>query len=113
MCLGDRPEYAFAQYRAALSSFGHKTTVEYLVRACRMALNQGLLPHTNAGVLTRDEMSMLKPVNASLGLMLESVSPRLMQRVWRISRLQTRSLPFAFECSERRVNFRWRSPPAS
>src|SRR6266516_5404165 len=37
----------------------------------------GIPPHTNAGVLRRDQMRMLKEVNASLGLMLENVSPRL------------------------------------
>jgi FO synthase len=42
-----------------------------------MAADHGLLAHTNAGVLTRSEMEMLKPVNASLGLMIENVSPRL------------------------------------
>src|SRR5437867_2679391 len=45
-----------------------------------MAIDHGFLPHTNAGVLSRDEMEMLKPVNVSLGLMLENVSPRLSDR---------------------------------
>ena len=80
MCLGDRPEAAFAVYRETLAAFGHRTTAEYVARACEIALNHGLLPHTNAGVLTRDEMKMLKPLNASLGLMLENVSPRLLQK---------------------------------
>ena len=80
MCLGDKPELAFPQYREKLEAFGHGTTAEYVFRACEMALEQGLLPHTNAGVLTREEMLMLKPVNASLGLMLENISPRLSAR---------------------------------
>jgi FO synthase len=80
MCLGDRPETAFAVYRETLAAFGHRTTAEYVARACEMALDRGLLPHTNAGVLTRDEMKLLKPLNASLGLMLENVSPRLSQK---------------------------------
>ena len=42
-----------------------------------MAIRHGFLPHTNAGVLSRDEMQLLKPVNASLGLMRENVSPRM------------------------------------
>ena len=45
-----------------------------------MALEHGILPHTNAGVLTLEEMRRLQPVNASLGLMLENVSPRLRLR---------------------------------
>ena len=77
MCLGDRPELAFPQYREMLARFGHRTTAEYLSRTCEMAIGRGLLPHTNAGVLSYDEMKRLKPVNASLGLMLENVSPRL------------------------------------
>jgi len=77
MCLGDKPELAFPQYRDTLSQFGHSTTAEYVHRACEMAVEHGFLPHTNAGILTSGEMKMLKPVNASLGLMLENVSPRL------------------------------------
>ncbi len=80
MCLGDKPELAFRGYRATLADLGHRTTAEYVERACRIALDCGLLPHTNAGILSRDEMARLRPVNVSLGLMLESVSPRLRGR---------------------------------
>jgi 7,8-didemethyl-8-hydroxy-5-deazariboflavin synthase CofG subunit len=80
MCLGDKPELAFPQYRQTLAELGHRTTAEYVSQACEMAIERGYLPHTNAGVLTYDEMRMLKPVNASLGLMLENVSPRLSQK---------------------------------
>lgn len=80
MCLGDRPEAAFPQYRETLAGFGHDSTAGYVRQACEQALDRGLLPHTNAGVLTYDEMKMLKPVNASLGLMLENVSPRFSWR---------------------------------
>jgi FO synthase len=80
LCLGDTPETAFASYRATLSSFGHRSTVDYLVWAGRRALEIGLLPHTNAGILSRDEMQRLKAVNVSLGLMLENVSERLCQK---------------------------------
>jgi FO synthase len=48
--------------------------------ACEAALREGLLPHTNAGIMSMDEMRMLRPLNASMGLMLESISPRLRQR---------------------------------
>jgi 7,8-didemethyl-8-hydroxy-5-deazariboflavin synthase CofG subunit len=80
MCLGDKPELAFKEYRATLQSFGVSNTIEYVARACQTALNQGLLPHTNAGIMTCDEMRMLRPLNVSMGLMLESISPRLRQR---------------------------------
>ncbi|MHB2017038.1 MAG: 7,8-didemethyl-8-hydroxy-5-deazariboflavin synthase CofG [Candidatus Xenobia bacterium] len=77
MCLGDKPELAFRSYRETLRSLGHQTTADYVYEACEIALEEGLLPHTNAGIMTRDEMARLKEVNASMGLMLENVSPRL------------------------------------
>ena len=80
MCLGDRPETANPSYRALLSSLGHATTADYVYSACEMALSHGILPHTNAGVLRFEEMKQLKRVNASLGLMLESMSPRLQEK---------------------------------
>jgi FO synthase len=80
LCLGDKPETAFAAYRRTLDEFGHTSTVDYLEWASRAALERGLLPHTNAGVLTRDDMLRLRPVNVSLGLMLESSSERLCQK---------------------------------
>jgi 7,8-didemethyl-8-hydroxy-5-deazariboflavin synthase CofG subunit len=80
MCLGDKPEAAFPQYRETLKGFGYRTTAEYVARACEMAIEHNFLPHTNAGVLSREEMQLLKPLNVSLGLMLENVSPRLTER---------------------------------
>ena len=80
MCLGDSPEAAFPSYRAPLATLGHASTVAYVHEACEMALAAGLLPHTNAGVLSREEMQLLRPVNVSLGLMLENASPRLRAR---------------------------------
>lgn len=77
MCLGDRPETAFSAYRETLAGLGHGSTVDYVHRACQMAIERGLLPHTNMGLLTRGEMLRLRDVNASLGLMLETVSERL------------------------------------
>jgi 7,8-didemethyl-8-hydroxy-5-deazariboflavin synthase CofG subunit len=80
MCLGDNPEAAFASYRAALAELGHASTIDYVHEACEMALAAGLLPHTNAGILSRADMERLRPVNVSLGLMLENASPRLRAR---------------------------------
>ena len=77
LCLGDKPEASFPTYRALLGAWRFDGTVDYLVEAARIALALGLLPHTNAGLLTRDDMARLKPVNVSLGLMLESASARL------------------------------------
>lgn len=77
MCLGDRPEAVYPSYREQLRRFGHDTTVSYVQAACEASLRVGLLPHTNAGLMTRDEMLRLRPSNVSMGLMLENVSPRL------------------------------------
>ncbi|HEY2733965.1 MAG TPA: radical SAM protein, partial [Polyangiales bacterium] len=79
-CLGDKPEGAFSAYRHTLSVIGHDSTVDYLDWGAREALANGLLPHTNAGVLTRDEMLRLRETNVSLGLMLENISPRLCEK---------------------------------
>jgi len=77
LCLGDKPEKAFRSYRSTLAVLGCGSTVEYVARASEIALAAGMLPHTNAGVLTASEMQSLKRTNPSLGLMLENVSPRL------------------------------------
>ena len=80
MCLGDKPELVSRVYRTTLADLGHQTTTAYVYEACRIALSYGILPHTNAGILSYDEMQRLKDVNVSLGLMLENISPRLRQR---------------------------------
>ena len=80
MCLGDKPERAYRSYRQTLAVLGHANTIDYVAACCAIALDEGMLPHTNAGLLSRDEMRQLKPLNVSLGLMLESVSTRLRQR---------------------------------
>ncbi len=80
LCLGDTPETGFDSYRRTLASFGHGSTVDYLCWAATEALERGLLPHTNAGLLDAAAMSRLRRVNVSLGLMLESTSTRLCER---------------------------------
>ncbi len=80
MCLGDKPERAFRSYRDTLAVLGHDNTISYVAACCEIALQEGMLPHTNAGLLSRDEMSELRPLNPSLGLMLETVSTRLGER---------------------------------
>ncbi|MFI5296619.1 MAG: 7,8-didemethyl-8-hydroxy-5-deazariboflavin synthase CofG [Polyangiales bacterium] len=77
LCLGDKPETSFPSYRRQLAEWGHDDTVDYLARASRLALDHGLLPHTNAGLLSISDMERLRPLNVSLGLMLESASARL------------------------------------
>jgi 7,8-didemethyl-8-hydroxy-5-deazariboflavin synthase CofG subunit len=80
MCLGDKPELVFKRYRETLRVLGHRTTIDYVAQACEIALDAGLLPHTNAGLMSTEEMRRLKPLNASMGLMLETTSERLRQR---------------------------------
>ncbi|HYB97701.1 MAG TPA: 7,8-didemethyl-8-hydroxy-5-deazariboflavin synthase CofG [Candidatus Limnocylindrales bacterium] len=80
MCLGDKPEIAFRGFKSFLADHGARTTAEYVAIACRISLAAGLLPHTNAGLLSKSEMEMLRPLNVSMGLMLENISPRLRWR---------------------------------
>ena len=76
-CLGDKPEIAYRAHREWLENRGFRSTAEYLVEGCRVAVEGGMLPHTNAGILSQQEMAALKRWNVSMGLMLESTSPRL------------------------------------
>lgn len=80
MCLGDKPEVAFRGFKDFLASYGCASTAEFVALQCKVALAEGLLPHTNAGLLSKSEMAMLRPLNVSMGLMLENVSPRLRDR---------------------------------
>lgn len=76
--LGDKPELRFSQARDALERLGYATTVDYLEAMCRLVLTEtGIVPHINAGILTRDEMARLKAVSGSQGLMLETTADRL------------------------------------
>jgi FO synthase len=77
--LGEKPEEIYPQVREQLARLGHRTMVSYLRAMCELVLEQtGLLPHANPGILTRQELTELREVNASMGLMLENVSTRLM-----------------------------------
>src|SRR3989475_10563170 len=76
--LGDKPELRYRLARDELAAMGHATTVEYLTAAARAVLEQtGLLPHIDPGILSGDEIDHLRDVAPSLGIMLESTSPRL------------------------------------
>src|SRR5271154_1303134 len=77
---GERPEVN-PEVAARLTAYGHEDFTSYVVWACERALERGLLPHTNLGVLPREDLARLREVTASQGLMLESVSERLMQTV--------------------------------
>jgi FO synthase len=77
---GERPEVN-PEVARRLREFGHADFVSYVVWTCERALERGLLPHTNLGVLDRDGLARLREVTASQGLMLESISERLMETV--------------------------------
>lgn len=77
---GEAPD-EHPRVKAALAELGHDDFVDYVVWVCERALERGMLPHTNIGVMSRDEISRLREVTASQGLMLESTSERLMQTV--------------------------------
>jgi FO synthase len=77
---GERPE-VHPLVAEKLAAWGHRDFTSYVVWACERALERGMLPHTNLGVLSRGDLARLREVTASQGLMLESTSERLMDTV--------------------------------
>jgi FO synthase len=76
--LGDKPELRYEVARRELRALGCATTLEYLARCARLVLEEtGLLPHLNPGVLGRADIELLRPVSASMGIMLETTAARL------------------------------------
>ncbi|MDX6660097.1 MAG: synthase, partial [Solirubrobacteraceae bacterium] len=73
---GERPEVN-DEVAGRLRDWGHEDFTSYVVWTCERALERGLLPHTNLGVLSREDLLRLREVTASQGLMLESVNPDL------------------------------------
>jgi FO synthase len=79
--LGDKPELRYRVARDELAELGCESTLEYLQRIARLVLNEtGLLPHLNPGIMTAEDVVALRPVSASMGLMLETISARLSQK---------------------------------
>ena len=76
--LGERPELRYPVAAEWLAGHGYASTVDYLASMCALVRDEtGLLPHANAGALTRDELAQLREVSASQGMMLESLNPDL------------------------------------
>lgn len=67
---GEKPD-VYEEFRRKLKMLGYSSFLEYVKSINKLAVNYGFLPHTNAGVLSYNELKMLKPYNASMGLMLE------------------------------------------
>jgi FO synthase len=77
--LGDRPEARFAEHREFLRRHGHRTTLGYLRAVCALTLEAStLLPHVNPGLMGERDLAALREVSVSMGLMLETVSERLL-----------------------------------
>ena len=73
---GEAPDH-HPGVRERLAALGFADFVAYVVWVCERALERGLLPHTNLGVLAREDLARLREVTASQGLMLESINPAL------------------------------------
>lgn len=79
--LGEKPELRYDAARKALERLGYTRLTAYLRDMCELVLREtSLLPHVNAGTLTDDEIDELRPVSASMGMMLETVSRRLTRK---------------------------------
>jgi FO synthase len=78
--LGDRPEERWPEAKAWLDSRGYDSTLDYVrAMSIRVLEETGLLPHLNPGVMSWQELSRLKPVAPSMGMMLETTSRRLFE----------------------------------
>ena len=76
--LGDQPELRYSAARKWLDDEGHETTLDYLAKAADAVLSEtSLLPHLNPGLMDAADYEALRPLSASMGLMIESTSDRL------------------------------------
>jgi len=109
LCLGDKPEIAYRSHRQWLKDRGYGSTVDHIEAACHAIIEGGMLPHTNAGILSQSDMERLRPWNASMGLMLETVSERLcargMPHYWAPDKKPEARLRMHREAGERKIPF--------
>ncbi len=79
--LGERPELRYSAARKALEKMGFESTLDYVAHVAGKVLEETtLLPHINAGCMNDAELALLRPVSASMGIMLESASERLCEK---------------------------------
>ena len=71
---GDDPDDRYTAIHEQLAEWGHDSIHEYLREACEIALEEGLLPHSNPGDQTREQMAHVADLNASMGVMLETTA---------------------------------------
>lgn len=80
LTLGDKPEDKWPQAVEFLDRHGCRTTIEYVARMAELIRSETrLFPHANPGIMTEDDIAALRPTNPSMGLMLENISPRLLE----------------------------------
>jgi FO synthase len=101
---GEAPEVN-PEVAARLRSYGHEDFVSYVAWACERALERGLLPHTNLGVLSRRDLARLREVTASQGLMLESINPDLVVHQGSPTKHPSRRLETIRTAGELRIPF--------
>jgi FO synthase len=76
--MGEYPEFRYPQAREWLDTHGFADTIDYLVHAAQAVIDEtGLLPHANAGALSREDLAKLRTVSPSQGMMIESLNPDL------------------------------------
>ena len=81
LTLGEKPELRYRAARETLADMGYTSTIEYVTAvASRILEETGLLPHINAGTLSAKEITKLRKVSASMGIMLETASLRLCEK---------------------------------
>jgi len=79
--LGDKPELRYKVARDELKKLGYASTLDYLAAMAKLVFDEtGMLPHLNPGVLHKNDIIKLREVSVSMGIMLENISTRLMQR---------------------------------
>ncbi|WP_101757413.1 5-amino-6-(D-ribitylamino)uracil--L-tyrosine 4-hydroxyphenyl transferase CofH [Oceanicoccus sp. KOV_DT_Chl] len=79
--LGEKPELRYSAARNALAEMGFDSTLDYVAHVAKIVFEEtGVLPHINAGCMTEEEIAKLRPVSASMGIMLESASSRLCEK---------------------------------
>lgn len=80
LTLGEKPEENHERADKWLTQHGYNSTIDYLYIVAQVTIEKGLLPHINAGIMDLSELKKLKKVSASMGLMLETTSQRLMKK---------------------------------
>ena len=71
---GDDPDDRYVEIYRKLNEWGHESIHTYLEEMCEMCLEEGILPHSNPGDQTKEQMEKVARVNASMGVMLETIA---------------------------------------